>query len=195
MSRVPNRSPARAPPQPLQPAFPHFPGPPARRLRRRGRVVRPAARRPASKSTGRPEGQYLENDARHGRQSNATDLAVRRQTFSLKPRANAFISDAKEKIPAQRHRLQRLERLLLPEQERQRQSLPQEVRRAELDLHHRPDRQLRRPALHLRRRLRGKGIEDAGPVAGQSRVPGESSPGQVRQRRPVGDGHRPGRES
>ena len=27
----------------------------------------------------------------------ATELAVRRQTYSLKPRANAFISDAKEK--------------------------------------------------------------------------------------------------
>jgi len=41
-------------------------------------------------------GQYLDN-MRELAASNATALAVRRQTFSLKPRANAFISDAKEK--------------------------------------------------------------------------------------------------
>lgn len=41
-------------------------------------------------------GQYLEN-MRSLAGENATDLAVRKQTFSLKPRANAFISDAKER--------------------------------------------------------------------------------------------------
>jgi ABC-type transport system involved in multi-copper enzyme maturation permease subunit len=41
-------------------------------------------------------GQYLEN-MRTLAGNNATELAVRRQTFSLKPRANAFISDAKER--------------------------------------------------------------------------------------------------
>jgi ABC-type transport system involved in multi-copper enzyme maturation permease subunit len=42
------------------------------------------------------QGQYLD-DMRDLAAQNATELAVRRQTFSLKPRANAFISDAKEK--------------------------------------------------------------------------------------------------
>jgi ABC-type transport system involved in multi-copper enzyme maturation permease subunit len=42
------------------------------------------------------QGQFLEN-MRGLAAQNATELAVRRQTFSLKPRADAFISDAKEK--------------------------------------------------------------------------------------------------
>ncbi|RPJ03654.1 MAG: hypothetical protein EHM31_00045, partial [Candidatus Aminicenantes bacterium] len=42
------------------------------------------------------QGQFLET-MRGFAEKNATELAVRKQTFSLKPRANAFISDAKEK--------------------------------------------------------------------------------------------------
>ncbi len=42
------------------------------------------------------QGQYLENMRALAAQ-NATELAVREQTYALKPRANAFISDAKEK--------------------------------------------------------------------------------------------------
>jgi ABC-type transport system involved in multi-copper enzyme maturation permease subunit len=42
------------------------------------------------------QGQFLET-MRGLAETNATELAVRKQTYSLKPRANAFISDAKEK--------------------------------------------------------------------------------------------------
>ncbi len=42
------------------------------------------------------QGQFLET-MRGFAETNATELAVRKQTYSLKPRANAFISDAKEK--------------------------------------------------------------------------------------------------
>ena len=42
------------------------------------------------------QGQFLETMRGLAEQS-ATELAVREQTYSLKPRANAFISDAKEK--------------------------------------------------------------------------------------------------
>jgi ABC-type transport system involved in multi-copper enzyme maturation permease subunit len=42
------------------------------------------------------QGQFLET-MRGLAEKNATELAVRKQTFSLKPRTNAFISDAKEK--------------------------------------------------------------------------------------------------
>ena len=42
------------------------------------------------------QGQFLET-MRGLAEQNATELAVREQTYSLKPRANAFISDAKEK--------------------------------------------------------------------------------------------------
>jgi ABC-type transport system involved in multi-copper enzyme maturation permease subunit len=42
------------------------------------------------------QGQYLDN-MRDLAASNASELAVRRQTYSLRPRSNAFISDAKEK--------------------------------------------------------------------------------------------------
>jgi ABC-type transport system involved in multi-copper enzyme maturation permease subunit len=42
------------------------------------------------------QGQFLET-MRGLAGQDATELAVRKQTFSLKPRANAFISDAKEK--------------------------------------------------------------------------------------------------
>jgi len=42
------------------------------------------------------QGQFLET-MRGFAETNATELAVRKQTFSLSPRANAFIDDAKEK--------------------------------------------------------------------------------------------------
>jgi len=42
------------------------------------------------------QGQFLEN-MRELAARNATELAVRRQTYSLKPRANAFIADAKDR--------------------------------------------------------------------------------------------------
>ena len=42
------------------------------------------------------QGQFLET-MRGFADENATELAVRKKTFSSKPRANAFISDAKEK--------------------------------------------------------------------------------------------------
>jgi len=42
------------------------------------------------------QGQYLENMRALADQS-ATELAVRRQTYTLKPRANGFIADAKER--------------------------------------------------------------------------------------------------
>jgi len=41
-------------------------------------------------------GQYLENMRSLAGQG-ATELAVRRQTFTLKPRSNGFIADAKER--------------------------------------------------------------------------------------------------
>ena len=145
--------------------------------------------RRASRNTAQTQGQFLET-MRGFAETNATELAVRKQTYSLKPRANAFISDAKEKYLPNALVFSAWNVFSFENKSGTRQSLPPAIRRAELGLHRGPDPQLHRPALHLRRRLGREGIEDAGPVAGEPRLPGHASFGQSRERGPFGHGHR-----
>jgi len=66
---------------------------------------------------------------------NATALGSHPPHVSLAAEDNAFITDGKGEVPAQRNRLQRLERLFLPELEWQHESVLKRLRGIELVLY------------------------------------------------------------